>query len=111
MAVDAFSSDDSIKKDFCDKIRRCFREPRSADTCVGILGGIDRCKHYVYPSSFTCSSQSRRAFSLGHLIRTSSNPERVAKIPVHERVSIATKLAIAVLQYHAHAMAQTIVAK
>ncbi len=100
VASDAFTSENCMRRDFCDDLRRCFREPRKANVCVGILKNTDRCKHYVYPSPTTPCSESRKAISLGQLIRSASRPGIVGGIPVHERLSLAKNLAIAVLQYH-----------
>ena len=100
IASDAFTSKNCVKRDFCDDLRRCFREPRNANVCVGVLENTDQCKHFVYPSSITRCSQSRKATSLGQLIRSASRPGLVGGIPVHERLGLAKNLAIAVLQYH-----------
>ena len=101
MAPDAFSSENCMKRDFCDDLRRCFREPRKANVCVGVLENTDKCKHYVYPSPFTSRCQPSKAISLEQLIRSRSKPGLVGGIPVHERLGLARKLAVAVLQYHA----------
>ncbi len=100
IAPDAFTSENCMKRDFCDDLRRSFREPRKANVCVGILENTDRCKHYVYPSPTTPCAESRKAISLGQLIRSASRPGVVGGIPVHERLNLAKNLAIAVLQYH-----------
>ena len=100
IASDAFTSKNCVKRDFCDDLRRCFREPRNANVCVGVLENTDKCKHFVYPSPITRCSQSRKATSLGQLIRSASRPGLVGGIPVHERLGLAKNLAIAVLQYH-----------
>ena len=100
IASDAFTSKNCMKRDFCDDLRRCFREPRNANVCVGVLENTDKCKHFVYPSPITPCSQSRKAISLGQLIRSASRPGLVGRIPVHERLGLAKNLAIAVLQYH-----------
>lgn len=100
IASDAFSSKNCMKRDFCDDLRRCFREPRKANVCVGVLENTDKCKHYVYPSPLTLDSQPRKPISLGQLIRSASKPGLVGDIPIHERLSLAKNLAVAVLQYH-----------
>ena len=100
IAPDAFTSKNCVKRDFCDDLRRCFREPRKANVCVGVLENTDKCKHFVYPSAITPCSGSRKATSLGQLIRSASRPGLVGGIPVHERLGLAKNLAIAVLQYH-----------
>ena len=101
MASDAFSSENCMKRDFCDDLRRCFQKPRKANVCVGILENTEMCKHHVYPSPSMSRNQSKRAISLGQLIRSKAKTGFVGSIPVHERVSLAKILAIAVLQYHA----------
>ena len=100
VASDAFSSEDCTKRDFCDSLRRCFREPRKANICVGILEKTDKGKHYVYPSPLTLDFQRRGPISLGQLIRSASRPALFGDIPVHERLGLAKTLAVAVLQYH-----------
>ena len=101
MASDAFASENCKKRDFCDDLRRCFREPRKANVCVGVLENTDKCKHYVYPSPTAAQCQSSKGISLGQLMRSKSEPRLVGGIPVHERIGLAKSLAIAVLQYHA----------
>lgn len=101
MASDAFSSENCMKRDFCDDLRRCLREPRKENVCVGILENTDRCKHYVYPSPIISCRQSRKAISLRQIIRSKSTPGSVGGIPLYKRVGLAKVLAIAVLQYHA----------
>ena len=100
IASDAFTSKNCSKRDLCDDLRRCFREPRKANVCVGILENTEKCKHFVYPPPITPCSQPRKAVSLGQLIRSASRPGSVGSIPIHERLSLAKNLAIAVLQYH-----------
>lgn len=100
IASDVFSSQNCMKRDFCDDLRRCFREPRKANVCVGMLENTDKCKHYVYPSPLTLDSRPRRPISLGQLIRSASRPGLVGDIPIHERLGLAKNLAVAVLQYH-----------
>ena len=100
IASDAFTSENCVKRDFCDDLRRCFREPRKANVCVGVLENTDKCKHFVFPSPITPCSQSRKATSLGQLIKSASRPGLVGSIPLHERLGLAKNLAIAVLQYH-----------
>lgn len=100
IAPDAFLSENCMKRDFCDDLRRCFRQPRKADICVGILESTDECKHFVYPSSLTSCSHPYKAISLAQLIKTAAPANRIGSIPIHERLSLAKKLAVAVLQYH-----------
>ena len=101
IASDAFSSENCMKRDFCDNLRRCFQKPRTANVCVGILENTEMCKHHVYPSPSMSRNQSKRAISLGQVIRSKAKTGFVGCIPVHERVGLAKILAIAVLQYHA----------
>ena len=91
---------DCIGKDFCDHLRRHFRQPLQANACV-VLENTAQCKQLVYPSHFTASSEQRKATSLGQLIQSTTTPDSVEGILLHERVSLAKMLSIAVLQYHA----------
>lgn len=86
-----------VRKDFCDHLRRHFGQPLQANACL-VLEDTAACKHLVYPSPFTASSESWKATSLAQLITSTSG---VGGILLHERVSLAKTLAIAVLQYYA----------
>ena len=89
-----------IGADFCDYIRRHFRQPLISDACL-VLENTAQCKQLVYPSHFTACSEPRKGTSLGQLITSTNKPGSVDGILLHERVALAKMLAIAVLQYHA----------
>ena len=96
----AFLSNDSMRKDFCDVIRRRLREPLQASECVGVLENTDRCRSFVYPSPNKCCRQMRQAISLGQVISSVSNRQTVDGLALHDRLRLAKVLATAVLQYH-----------
>ena len=89
----------STSVDFCDFLRRHFRQPLRSDACVVLEDTVD-CIQRVYPSQLTASSDLGRATSLGQLIRCAKSRGPVASIKLHERVCLAKTLAVAVLQYH-----------
>lgn len=89
-----------VGTDFCDYIRRHFRQPLLSDACL-VLENTAQCKQLVYPSNFTACSEPRKGTSLGQLITSTNQPGSVDEILLHERVALAKMLAIAVLQYHA----------
>lgn len=89
----------SLSVDFCDFLRRHFRQPVQLNTCV-VLEETAQCTQRVYPSQFTAFSSPRKATSLGKLIRSAKSQDSVASIQIYERVGLAKRLAIAVLQYH-----------
>ena len=88
-----------IGTDFCDYIRRHFRQPLISDACL-VLENTAQCKQLVYPSHYTACSELRKGTSLGQLITSTKKPGSVDGILLHERVALAKMLAIAVLQYH-----------
>lgn len=92
--------EDCVGKDFCDDLRRHFRQPLQANACV-VLENTAQCKQLVYLSHFTASSELRKATSLGQLIKSTTTPGPVEGILLHERIALAKMLSIAVLQYHA----------
>lgn len=89
-----------IGTDFCDQLRRHFRQPMHSNACV-VLENTAQCKQLVMPSHFTACSEPRKAISLGQLITSTTVPGLMNGILLHERVALAKMLAIAVLQYHA----------
>lgn len=93
-------SSDSMRKDFCDFIRKRLREPLGASECVGVLDDTESCRNFVYPSSNKCCCQKRQAVSLGQVISSVSKRQVVGGIALYERLRLAKTLAIAVLQYH-----------
>ena len=95
----AFVSSDSMRKDFCDVIRR-LREPLQASECVGVLENTDKCRSFVYPSPNKCCRQMRQAISLGQVISSVSDRQTVGGLALYDRLRLAKILATAVLQYH-----------
>ena len=93
-------SSDSMRKDFCDVIRRRLREPLQASECVGVLENTDRCRSFIYPSPSKCCSQMRQAISLGQVISSVSEGQTDGGLALYDRVRLAKILATAVLQYH-----------
>ena len=96
----AFLSSDSMRKDFCDVIRRRLREPLQASECVGVLENTDKYRSFVYPSPNKCCRQMRQAVSLGQVISSVSNRQTVGGLALYDRLRLAKVLATAVLQYH-----------
>ena len=99
--ADALIPNDSMRKDFCDLIRRRLREPLQGSECVCVLNNTDSCKHYVYPSLSKSYDHRRQAISLGHLISAREKGHKIGKILLYDRLHLAKTLPIAVLQYHA----------
>ena len=93
-------SSDTMRKDFCDFIRRRLREPPEASECVGLLDNTESCRNFVYPSSNKCCRQTRQAVSLGQVISSVSKRHIVGGIALYERLRLAKTLAVAVIQYH-----------
>ena len=91
---------DSVRKDFCDFIRRNLRDPLRPSECVGVLDNADGCRNSVYPSSDKCGRQHRQAISLGQIISYKTKQKALGSIALYERLHLAKTLAIAVLQYH-----------
>lgn len=96
----AILSNDTMRKDFCDFIRRRFREPFQSSECVGMLDNTDSCRNYVYPPSNAGCRQTRQAISLGEIISGVSKRQAIGGISLYDRLHLAKTLAIAVLQYH-----------
>ena len=96
----AILSSDSMRKDFCDLIRRRLREPLQASQCVCVLDDTDSSRNFVYPSSRKYCLQTRQAMSLEQVISRESERRGVGGIALYERLRLAKTLAIAVLQYH-----------
>ena len=98
--ANAFLSSDSMRKDFCDVIRRRLREPLQASECVGVLENTDKCRSVVYPSPKKCCRQMRQATSLGQVISSVSDRQTIGGLALYDRLRLAKILATAVLQYH-----------
>lgn len=90
----------TISIDFCDSLRRHFGRPVHPGTCI-ILEDTASCKQVVYPTRRGTFANVGTSISLGQLIKSTNNSNDVGfRILLHERLSLAKKLAIAVLQYH-----------
>ena len=92
--------DDFMRKDFCDVLRRCYRESHQEIACVCVLQDTPTSRNVVYPSPSALRTQRRQAISLGQVIASSSNQGAITRVPLYERISLAKRLAVAVLQYH-----------
>ena len=88
-----------MRKDFCDILRRCYRDSHQETACVCVLQDTPTSGNVVYPSPSALRTQRRQAVSLGEMIASSSQGA-VARVPLYERIRLAKNLAIAVLQYH-----------
>lgn len=98
--ANAILSSDSMRKDFCDFIRRRLRGPLQGSECVGVLENTESCRNFVYPSANKYCRQKRQAVSLGQIISSVSKRQAFGGIALFERLRLAKTLAIAVLQYH-----------
>ena len=92
---------DSMRKDFCDHLRRYYREPLQDTTCICVLEDTDSCRNVVYPSSSAIRAQRCQPISLGQLISSFSKQGAKRRVPLYEKLHLAKTLAVAVLQYHA----------
>lgn len=101
MIPPALDLKDSMRKDFCDCLRRYYRQPLQETTCVCVLEDTDSCRNVVYPSTSAVNAQCRQAVSLGQLISSFSNQGATRRVPLYEKLRLAKTLAVAVLQYHA----------
>lgn len=91
----------SMRKDFCDHLRRCFQEHRASAYVTVLEKTTDGCMNVEYPPSSACCYQRRQAVSLGQLISSITKPNFLKDIPLFERYRLAKTLAITVLQFHA----------
>ena len=98
--TNAILSNDNMRKDFCDFLRKRLREPLQENECVGVLDMTDNCRSFVYPSSKDYCRQRRQAVSLGQIISNVSKRQAAGEISLYERFRLARILAITVLQYH-----------
>lgn len=90
-----------MRRDFCDYLRLCFRQPTQVDVCVGTLENTEKCKHRVYAPPSIVRSGSRQTTTLRQLIFKISQQGSTDGLPLYERLRLAKTLATAVLQYHA----------
>ena len=88
-----------MRKDFCDILRRCYRESQQETACVCVLQDTPTFRNVVFPSPSALRTQRRQAISLGQVIASSSQGT-VTRVPLYERIRLAKSLAVAVLQYH-----------
>ncbi len=95
----ALISNPRIRRDFCDYLRSCFRQPTQSDLCMGMLEKTDSCKHLLYPPR--SQPLTGRAISLEQLISSVSQQVPSTSFPQYETLHLAKSLATAVLQYHA----------
>ena len=94
-------SNDQMRKDFCDLLRKRLRDHPQASECVGVLENSASCKNFVYPPPAQQCHPCRQAITLGQLISTVTRAHAVGKISLYDRLRLAKTLAITVLQYHA----------
>ena len=97
---DATIPDDCLRKDFCDLLRRRFRDQPQATECLGVLQAGAQCKNFVYPSSQKKCRRSGQAVTLGQMISKMGKGQYGDGIPLYDRLRLAKTLAVAVLQYH-----------
>ena len=88
-----------MRRDFCDYLRSCFRQPIQSSACMGMLEHTGSCKHLVYPSKN--KPRNGHATSLEQLISSVSQHRSAGSLLQYERLHLAKSLATAVLQYHA----------
>ena len=99
--ADHLWSNDMVRKDFCDFLRRCLRNKYQAGECIGVLEHKSDFKNYVYPSSLDESHIRRQATTLRQIIPMMLSNQARGRISLYDRLQLAKTLAIAVLQYHA----------
>ena len=88
-----------VKKNFCDNLRQCLRQLSRASSCF-VLEDTGYSKQLVYPSYCTPLNKQQKPMSLRRLIKSTLTPGSDSGILLHERMALAKKFAIAVLQYH-----------
>ena len=91
---------DYARKDFCDLIKRCLRQPSQRSKCVAVLENTARSKNFVYSAADVTCSERRRAVSLERLITKWNERGASGRLPLYERLRLAKTLAVAVLQFH-----------
>lgn len=101
MTTSPLVSASCMRRDFCDYLRICFRQPTQENVCVGMLENTESCKHRVYAPPSIVHSRCRQATTLSQLISTISKQGSTDGLPQYERLRLAKTLATAVLQYHA----------
>ncbi|KAL6720531.1 hypothetical protein ACLMJK_002455 [Lecanora helva] len=99
--TDATLSNDMVRKDFCDFLKRRFRDQICSGECVGVLEHGTMYKNYVYSSPLNQRLARRQAISLNQLITTyTAKNQTVGRVSLYDRLHLARTLAVAVLQYH-----------
>ena len=96
----AFLSNDDMRKDFCDFLRRRLREQPEARECVGELQNSPTCRNFVYPSPARSTNVHRQFRTLFQLISSITQKQNVARVSLYNRLRLAKILATTVLQYH-----------
>ena len=91
----------SIRRDFCDYLRRCMNQtPYKPDDLKALLETTDGCKHIVCLSPATVARTNTKAVSLQQYISSMSGRKESYAFPHYEKLRLAKALATAVLQYH-----------
>ena len=91
----------SIRRDFCDYLRKCKSQtPSKPDDLKALLETTDSYKHIVYLSPTTVARTTTKAVSLQQYISSMSGRKESYAFPQYERLRLAKALATAVLQYH-----------
>lgn len=100
--VDPVLLDLGRNQNFCTHLTSsCRLVPRGVRRCVGFLKADARSQHLVYVEPTTSMQGISTPRSLQQIFNTVAADRTFNSIPVHERLSFAGSLAMAVLQYHA----------
>jgi len=86
-------------KEFCDYSRQHLPAPKGMSMSTSPLGSYDSCNSIAYIST-PPSSLDRQAISLGRLVSSVTTQSYMGRIPQYQRLGLAERLAVAVLQYH-----------
>ena len=90
-----------MRRDLCDHLRSCLRQPAKANECLGPLDATGTCKHILYTPSSTSFPGKPKAITLDKVISSFAQKGSTGGLPQYERLRLAKSLATAVLQYHA----------
>ena len=99
--VDSVLTNSHMRRDLCDHLRSCLRQPAKENKCLGTLDATGTCKHLLYTPSLTILHGKPRAVSLDKVISSFAKKGPMNGLPQYERLRLAKSLATAVLQYHA----------
>lgn len=99
--ISAATTSFRMRRDLCDHLRSCLRQPAKANECLGALDNTGNCKHLLYTPSSTTLPSKPKAWSLDKVISSFAKNGSMSGIPQYERLRLAKSLATAVLQYHA----------